>query len=165
MEKKLESQVKLIDLLYEDLETKEQEIEQLRKVNEHSSKSLRKVEHEKSDLNHMLDEKEKEIYYLKKNKENNICKNGCEKYNRSMDDVVKYATKNKNDLLAIKEIAEEQKVKISCLRKHRNELQDKIEEIDAKYESEIREKSAEVLNLQDENSFLKKQVHDQKDEL
>ena len=165
MENKLESQVKLIDLLYEDLETKEQEIEQLRKVNEHSSKSLRKVEHEKSDLNHMLDEKEKEIYYLKKNRENNICKNGCEKYNRSMDDVVKYATKNKNDLLAIKEIAEEQKVKISCLRKHRNELQDKIEEIDAEHESKIREKSAEVLKLQDENSFLKKQVHDQKDEL
>ena len=48
-----------------------------------------------------------------------------------MEDVVKYATKNKNDLITLKEIADEQKVKISCLRKHRNELQDKMEEREA----------------------------------
>ena len=59
METKFESQIKLIDLLYEDLETKEQEIEKLRSVNEQSAKNLRKVETDKSDINHLLDEREK----------------------------------------------------------------------------------------------------------
>ena len=106
---------------------------------------------------------------MKKKSDNKSCKNGCEKYSRSMDDIVKYATK---DLITLKEIADEQKIKISCLRKHRNELQDKMEEREAENEAEFREQSAEprekaadALKLKDENSCLKKQVQDQKGEI
>ena len=87
-----------------------------------------------------LENKEKEIDEMKdtikslKNKKDSKCQNQCSR----MEEVLKYAEKNKTDAFSVKEIAESQKVKISCLRGHRNlvevkeQLSDKVDELDLK---------------------------------
>ena len=52
-----------------------------------------------------LEDKEKIIHELKF-KGNGVCENGCHKYNKSMDDVVKAGFKHKDAAIAMKEIAE-----------------------------------------------------------
>ena len=87
-------------------------------------------------------------------KENTNCKNGCDRFNHSMYDVVKYATKNRDDLIAVKKIAEEQKIKIACLRGHRNQVQGKMEQVSSDHEEELIGGALKVSSLQKEMKYL-----------
>ena len=87
----------------------------------------------------VLDARDKEIDVLNETvkqlnaKKDSKCQNQCER----MEEVMRYAEKNKIDALKVKEIANSQKEKIFCLRSHRNELFDRIDEMTEKHETEI----------------------------
>ena len=76
---------------------------------------LEKRDREKAEFLHIIEEKEKQIHELKLNG-NGICENGCHRYNKSMDDVVKAGFKHKDAALALKEVAENLKQKIHKLK-------------------------------------------------
>lgn len=80
-----------------------------------------KGEKENSNLHQILEEKEKIIYELKM-KSNGICENGCHKYNKSMDEVVQAGYKHRNNVLAVKEVAENLKKKIQKLKEENSKL-------------------------------------------
>ena len=92
-----------------------------------------KGEKENSNLHQILEEKEKIIYELKM-KSNGICENGCHKYNKSMDEVVQAGYKHRNNVLAVKEVAENLKKKIQKLKEENSKsfLEKKQHEEDAK---------------------------------
>ena len=81
-----------------------------------------------------------------------------------MDKVVKYATKHRDDLIALKELAENQKVKISCLRSHRNELFDEIDKINLGSENDWKYKIEQITSLVDANKQFKEELNDKKEE-
>jgi hypothetical protein len=171
MEKKIEGLEKNVNFLYEDLEDKEKEILDLKESVDHANEICRKNTAyaqktlvEKCSLAKELESKEKEIFEVRENRENK-CKNGCEKYNRSMDDVVKYATKNRESALSLKDTVESQKSKIFCLRGHRNELLNKIDKLNSDHENDIKMKGDVISKQQDEIKTLLKQLSDQKDEI
>ena len=89
------------------------------------------------------------------------CQNQCSR----MEEVMKYANKNKNDALALKEISESQKVKITCLRGHRNELLDKIDTLNEKQENEIKEKDDIIANTKEEVVASRATASDLQDEI
>jgi hypothetical protein len=68
-----------------------------------------------------LEEKEKVIHDLKLNG-NGVCENGCHKYNKSMDEVVKVGFKHKNEPLAVKKVAENLEKKIFKLKEENHKL-------------------------------------------
>ena len=76
---------------------------------------LEKRDREKAEFLDIIEEKEKQIHELKLNG-NGICENGCHRYNKSMDDVVKAGFKHKDAALALKEVAENLKKKIHKLK-------------------------------------------------
>jgi hypothetical protein len=73
------------------------------------------------------------------------CKSQCDR----MEELMKYATKNNNDVKKLKEICDTQKVKISCLRGHRNELLDKIDVMEEQHESERKEKEKIICTIEE----------------
>ena len=70
------------------------------------------------------------------------CPNSCHRYRQSMSEIVEAGNKHKEKAIAIKEIAEEQKRKISILREEKNSLLDDVEqlEFDARNKNEIMRK-------------------------
>ena len=82
---------------------------------------LEKRDKEKVELLDNLEEKEKSIHELKM-KGNGICENGCHRYNKSMDDVVKAGFKHKGDAIAMKEVAENLRKKIKKLKDENSKL-------------------------------------------
>ena len=124
MERKIADQKKLIEHLYDDLESREKFIEKLQedlkdnyKRNNHSKKQL---ESEKNILEEKVKETLKIVNVLKGNTSPK-CVKGCDKYKQSIDDVYEAGVKHRSKVVELKKIDDEQKVKLSCLRKHRDE--------------------------------------------
>ena len=132
MEKKIESLEKHVNFLYDELEDKEKELEEMKAT----------------------------IRELKIKKESK-CQNQCSR----MEEVLKYAEKNKKDVISVKEIADSQKVKISCLRGHRNELLDKIDDLNDNHVAEIKQKDELIARIDQKHAVLKGQLSDTVDEL
>ena len=92
MDRKVEGMEKHIDFLYEELESKEKEIDELKESVKHTDEVFRKntayaqdVLVEKCSLSKQLEIKEEDIRELKKNKQPQ-CQNGCDR----MEEVMKY---------------------------------------------------------------------------
>ena len=140
MERKLEEKEKHIQYSYNELEEKEKEIEKLMKSLKNSRNLYqrqldfaREAIEEKEKLSIRLEDKELEVADLKMMN----CDQGCQKYNKSIDEIAEAAAKHKEKLESLKEIARSQQEKIFCLRNHRNELFDKIEKLNEEHETEL----------------------------
>ena len=168
MERNLEEKEKHIRYLYDVLEEKEWDIENLMKSLK-DSKNLyqrqtdfaRECIEEKEKLSIRLNEREEEIAELQMKK----CEKGCQKYNKSVDEIVEAAAKHKEKLEALKDIAGSQKEKIFCLRNHRNELFNKIDKLNDEHENELKKRDETVAILQEENSTLKMRMSDYQEEI
>ena len=94
------------------MEKKLSELEENHKLQkeliEQLQKKVNNVEKEKEHLAEELDVKEKIIYNLKRK---DFKCSGCEKYSKSMDEVVKYTAKHREAALSLKDIYEKQKKK------------------------------------------------------
>ena len=173
MDGKIQSQTKHIEFLNEELEIKEKEIVDLKEYLKNADKLNRKktvyaeeILNEKCVLSQELRRMEKDMFELKK--QTSTCQNGCEKYNRSMDDIVTYAEKNKTALMRLKTLAEDQKIKISNLREDRKKLMEQIET----QEEELEEQNRSIVQLvkdkkerKEEAQILKQTSEDLKDEI
>ena len=62
--------------------------------------------------------------------------------------------KDQEDIAELKTIVEEQKVKISCLRKHRDEIFDRHEKVIDDYENEFKAKEEDIKRLQDASKHM-----------
>ena len=78
-----------------------------------------------------LENKEQEIDNLKKSLDD--ANDKCRRKTTSINS-------DQHDILELKNIVEEQKVKILCLRKHRNEILDRHEKVIDDYELEFKSK-------------------------
>ena len=129
MERKIADQKKCIQSLYDDLESREKFIEMLeenlRDMKRKSAKEKKQLEAEKIAMEEKLKENLQLIEDLK-NDTRGTCAKGCDKYSKSVDEIYEAGVKHKSKLVDLKEIADEQKVKISCLRKHRDEMRDEL---------------------------------------
>ena len=135
-----------------------------KKIKKRGTAYAQEVLVEKCSLSKTLNKKETEIEELR-NKRYSICKNGCEKYSKPIDEIVEAASKHREKLIALKEISESQKEKIFCLRGHRNELLDEIDRINSDNESDLKERILKTSSLQEENKILHTQNNDKKEEL
>ena len=156
-----------VDYLYEELEGKEKEIDDLKKMVKETDELCRKntayaqeMLREKCSISLELEKRKEEIKELKSEK-GSKCRNQCSR----MDEVLEYANKNKNDAISVKEIADAQKIKIACLRGHRNELLDKIDTLKEQHEVEIKSKDDSISDTQSEMVKIKEHLGDYKDEL
>ena len=168
MERKLQEKVKHTEYLYDELDLKEKEIDNLKESIKQAKNLYKKqtafaqeMHVEKCQLALQLEEKEKDIADL----ENAKCEKGCNRYNKSVDEIAEAASKHREKLVALKEIADEQKEKIFCLRGHRNELFDEIDKLKAQHAKESNESNDKVSILQEENDILHGKLNDQKEEL
>ena len=135
---------------------------------------LEKRDKERAEVLDNLEEKEKQIHQLKL-EGNGICENGCHKYNKSMDDVVKAGFKHKGDVIAMKEVAENLRKKIYKLKDENRKIfeEKKQHEEDAidgyemlqnvrererlmkiKFEGELVKKDTEIKALIDERVLI-----------
>ena len=71
----------------------------------------------------------------------------------------------KNDIVDFKKVVKEQTEKIFCLRKHRDEILDRHENVIDDYEAEFTAKENDIKNLQDATRQQKRVINDQKEEL
>ena len=103
-----------------------------------------------------LENKEKEIDNLKKflDDAQDLCR--------------KKSTSNKidqDDIEELKKKVEEQRIKIVCLRKHRDEILDRHEKVEEDYEYEFKAKENDIKHLQGVSENQKKEIIDLKEEL
>ena len=164
----MQEKVKHTEYLYDELDLKEKEIDNLKESIKQAKNLYKKqtafaqeMHVEKCQLALQLEEKEKDIADL----ENAKCEKGCNRYNKSVDEIAEAASKHREKLVALKEIADEQKEKIFCLRGHRNELFDEIDKLKAQHAKESNESNDKVSILQEENDILHGKLNDQKEEL
>ena len=68
--------------------------------------------------------------------ESNDCPYGCQRYRQSIEEVTLAGNKHRGKALALKEIAEEQKRKIYNLWEDRNELLDKVTQLESREKSQ-----------------------------
>ena len=129
MERKIADQNKVIESLYDDLESREKFIEMLqddlKDTNRRNSQAKKKWQAEREVLDDRIKEKTMMIEDFKTN-DNFKCLKGCEKYSKTIDEIFEAGAKHKEKLIALKKIADNQKSKIFCLRKHRDEIADKL---------------------------------------
>ena len=168
MERKLEEKEKHIQYLYLELEEKEKDIENLKNslkksknVYQRQTDFAREAIEEKESMSIKLKNKEEEIADLKMRK----CEKGCQKYNKSIDEIVEAAAKHKEKLEALIEIAGSQKEKIFCLRNHRNELFEKIDKLNDEHDNELKHRDETVAILQEEKSNLNLMLSDDEEEI
>ena len=99
-----------------------------------------------------LEQKEQEIDILKKSlvEANDLCR-------------IKSALKRNDyeDIRDLKKVVEEQKVKIMCLRKHRDEIIDRHEKAIDDYETEFQAKEQDLKYLPENSEPLNKKLRDQ----
>ena len=93
------------------------------------------------------------------------CTKGCDKYNKSIDEIYEAGLEHKNKLIDLKKIADEQKVKIGCLRKHRDEIKNDLYKLEDVHEATIKEHSEKVKQLDEEIDYLKKRIDEQRDKI
>ena len=167
MERKLQEKVKHIEFLYIELDDKEKEIDKLRESLKRANNLYTKqttfaqeVHEEKCSLSLQLEIKEEEIAILKQAK----CDKGCDRYNKSVDEIAQAASKHREKLIALKEISESQKEKIFCLRGHRNELFEEIDKLNSEHELNNNRSAEKLSSLQEANEILKGNLNDQKEE-
>ena len=110
-----------VKVLSQEIKAKDNEIDELRKENKKKSEAImnnfvyhQKIEKDKFDLTEQIRRNEKQIHELKIN---GVCINGCQRYNKSMDEVVKYASKHREGLIELKKVSENQRSKISSLKR------------------------------------------------
>ena len=173
MEKRINRLEEKIRFLYDELDKKDVKIDKLEDSANHANEICRKnteyaqeILREKCQISQTLDKKEQEIYKLKKEKEENVCLDGCNQYNKSMDEVVYYTQKHKDSLIIMKTLAENQKSKISSLREERNKMMDQLDQQEIEMEREnqinvtlIREKD----NLSKRAKYLEHEIEDKGD--
>ena len=137
-----------------------QMVNALTKQNKQLEDILEKQKKEKSELLEALEEKEKALH---KTKLNGIgeCQKGCDRYNKSMDDVVEACAKHKKAVTSLKDIAEELKKKNLKLKKLNEELQEKVEILDEDTDHSVRI----IRNLQDEMLKLRLEYNENKENL
>ena len=166
MERKLQEKVKHIEFLYDELDIKEKDIDKLKESLEYSKNLYKKQTafaeealQDKENLLHELDKRKED--FAKKSK----CEKGCDNYTKNVHQIAEAATKHREKLVALKEVAESQKEKIFCLRGHRNELFEEIDKLNSEHEIEIKKRNEAISSLQEENGILKGKFSDQKEEL
>ena len=72
---------------------------------------------------------------------------------------------DQEDIKDLRNMVEEQRIKISCLRKHRNEIIDRHEKHIDDYEIEFKAKEVDIKHLQDTSKQMKQQICDLKEEI
>ena len=102
---------------------------------------------------------------LKRKKKQSKYENGCEKYNKTVDEIAEAASRHREKILALMEVLDAQKEKVFCLRGHRNELFDEIDKMNREYNIEIKYRNEKLSSLQEENVVIKGQLNDQNEEL
>ena len=130
----------------------EKDVKDVIKVNNRNVIEYQKVDKENIQLNKILKDKEEEIYNLRKSNTEKECT--CSKYKQSMDDVVMHASKNKEAVVTLRTLAENQKVKISSLREEKYKL---LEEID-QLELNARTDHDNIMKTHRENVNLKENI-------
>ena len=88
------------------------------------------------------------------------CPYGCLKYRKSIEDVVEAGNKHKDKAIALKVIADEQKLKISSLREVKNSLLDQVDQL----EFRGRNSSDLIIRMTRESREMKIQIRDLKKE-
>ena len=83
------------------------------------------------------------------------CSNGCNKYTKSMDEVLKATSKHRDAALALKEISTQQKKKISWYREQLIEMQSQIDKLEHDNDTE-KEMVGQILN---EKKILEEKVY------
>ena len=86
------------------------------------------------------------------------CPKRCHLYSKSFEEIIEAGTKHREKVLALKDISENQKIKISSLREEKNELLDRVDklELDQKQDSDM------ILRMTTETRRLKREVRDLK---
>ena len=168
MERKNADQKKLIGSLYDDLESRERFTELLEKDikdnNRRYAIKKKQLETKNQSLEEDLAEKIKIIDDLENNS-NFKCSKGCDRYSKSVDEIFEAGVKHKNKLVELKEIAEGQKEKISCLRKHRDEIKEEMNKLEDVHEVKMKHNAEKICQLTDQVAELLKENKDQKDEI
>ena len=91
-------------------------------------KKVINLKEDKSELIEELERKESVIHSLK-NKFPGECSYGCNKYNKSVEEIVTAGNKHREKLLILKNVAEEQKEKIRILRNQKYELENHLDKL------------------------------------
>jgi chromosome segregation ATPase len=73
--------------------------------------------------------------------------------------------KDNEDIVELKNIVEEQRVEITCLRKHREEIPDRYQKLIDDYKNEFKAKKDDIKCLKDSSKQMKQQISDLKEEL
>ena len=143
MERKIADQNKLIEFLYDDLEVRHKELDDLKEslkvANSRCRRNLDIAEEAKMDLLALKEELKR-----KDEEKKNVCDKGCNKYNKSVDVIYEAGKKHRETLIDLKEISDSQKVKISCLRKHRDEIKANLDKLEEVHERKMKETSEEM---------------------
>ena len=66
-------------------------------------------------------------------------------------------------MVDLKEVAYEQKIKIGCLRKHRDAIRDELVKLEEVHDAKMKHNDEMVTELNEEVAILKKQNADYKD--
>ena len=119
-------------------------------------RKIRNLEEHVTFLYDDLELKEKEIDDLKKNLDD--ANDKCRKQTASK-------FRDNEDIIDLKKVIEEQEIKISCLRKHRNEILDRHEHTIDEYEKEFKAKEEDIKFMQDVSCGKKQQIVDLQEEL
>ena len=119
-------------------------------------RKIKSLENHISFLYDELEAKECELDDLKKTLDD--VKDMCKKKSAHRD-------KDNEDIVELKNIVEEQRVKITCLRKHREEILDRHEKLIDDYENEFKAKEDDIRCLQNSSKQMKQQISDLNEEL
>ena len=90
---------------------------------------------DKSSLIEEIERKERIMHELK-NKLPGECTFGCNKYDKSIDEIVTAGNKHREKVLALKELAEEQKDKIRSLRNQKSHLESQVDKLESDLDME-----------------------------
>ena len=136
--------------------TEQKEMHRMQREITDLKKMVKNLKEENYDYIEEIERKEMFIHELKK-KSPPECTYGCSKYNKSVDEIVNAGHKHREKLLAIKDIAEDQKEKIRLLRNQKSQLENRIDkltdelEMEQKYVQTIQKDSAnKIKKLKDE---------------
>ena len=88
------------------------------------------------------------------------CPKGCHSYRQTIEDIVEAGNKHKEQLIILKELAQDQKNKISSLREERNNMLEQVDqlELSSKEDNEL------ILKMTHETRALKVNIRDLKKE-
>ena len=84
------------------------------------------------------------------------CPKRCHLYSKSFEEIIEAGNKHRENVLALKDISEKQKVKLSSLREEKNVLLDKVDGL----EHDKRKDSDLILRMTSETRSLKREVRD-----